>query len=47
MLSLLLYVVALVLLLLAAFGVSAPRVSLGWLGLALWLFTSALLPHIG
>ena len=35
--ALLLYVIAFVLLLLAAFGVVASRVSLGWLGLALWL----------
>jgi hypothetical protein len=42
--SLLLYIIALILLLLAAFGVNPPRVSLGWLGLALWLFTAAILP---
>lgn len=42
--SLFLYFVAFVLLVLAAFGVSARRVSLGWLGLALWLFTAAILP---
>jgi hypothetical protein len=45
--SLVLYVVALVLLVLAAFGVGFNRVAFGWLGLALWLFTAALLPHLG
>jgi hypothetical protein len=44
--SLLLYIIAVILLTLAALGVSPPRVSLGWLGLALWLFTYALLPHL-
>ena len=34
--SLVLGIVAVVLLVLAAFGVSAGRVSLGWLGLAIW-----------
>jgi len=32
----LLLLVAIVLLALQAFGVNAPRVSLGWLGLACW-----------
>lgn len=32
----LLGIVVVVLLALAAFGVNAPRVSLGWLGLAIW-----------
>lgn len=32
----LLLVVAVILLALEAFGVNAPRVSLGWLGLAFW-----------
>jgi hypothetical protein len=32
----LLLIVAIILLGLQAFGVNAPRVSLGWLGLALW-----------
>jgi len=42
-----LYIVALVLLVLAALGDRiTERVHLGWLGLALWLFTFALLPHI-
>jgi hypothetical protein len=45
-LILLLYIIALILLLLAALGVSPPRVSLGWLGLALWLFTAAVLPSL-
>lgn len=37
--DLILYIIAFVLLLLAAFGVNAPRVSLGWLGLALFVLT--------
>jgi hypothetical protein len=41
--TLMLYLVSFVLLLLAAVGVSAPRVSLGWLGLALWLAADRLL----
>jgi hypothetical protein len=41
--SMLLYVVAFVLLLIAAFGVAVPRISLGWLGLALWLLADKLL----
>jgi hypothetical protein len=44
--TLLLYVVALVLLLCAAAGVNARRVSLGWLGMSVWLFTWAILPAI-
>jgi hypothetical protein len=44
--SLVLYVVALVLLVLAAFGVGFRQVAFGWLGLALWLFTATLLPHL-
>jgi hypothetical protein len=44
--ALLLYFVAFVLLLLAAFGVGFRRVAFGWLGLAIWLFTSAILPHL-
>ncbi|MES3001363.1 MAG: hypothetical protein V4787_11790 [Pseudomonadota bacterium] len=35
-LALLFMIVAIVLLLCAAFGVPSTRVSLGWLGLALW-----------
>jgi hypothetical protein len=45
-LSLLLYIIALILLVLAALGVSPPRVSLLALGLALWLFTAAILPSL-
>ena len=39
LLILLLMVAAVVCLFLAAFGVAARRVSLGWLGLALWALT--------
>jgi hypothetical protein len=45
-LQLFLYLLGLVLLVVAAFGVSLPRVHLGWLGLALWLFAAAILPAI-
>jgi hypothetical protein len=45
-LSLFFYIIATILLVLAAIGVGVRRVSLGWLGLALWLFTYALLPHL-
>lgn len=45
-LQLFLYLLALVLLVVAAFGVSLPRVSLDWLGMALWLFAFAILPAI-
>lgn len=45
--ELLLYFVAFILLLLAGFGVGYRRAAFGWLGLALWLFTAALLPHLG
>lgn len=45
--AVILLVLAFVLLLLAAFGVGAPRVSLGWLGLAIITFATLLLPHIG
>ena len=31
------YIVALILLLLAAFSVPVPRVQIGWLGLAFWV----------
>jgi hypothetical protein len=37
----LLLLVAIILLGLAAFGVNAPRVSLGWLGLAIWALSTA------
>lgn len=46
MIQLLLYVVALILLVLAALGVAAPRVHLGWLGLAVWLFAVGVLPAL-
>jgi hypothetical protein len=39
------YVIALILLLLAAFGVSW-RIQFGWLGLAVITFAAFLLPHI-
>ncbi|MEO3922697.1 hypothetical protein ABGB07_02260 [Micromonosporaceae bacterium B7E4] len=45
-LQLFLYLVAVVLLVLAAFGVPARRVSLGWLGLAVWLFAAGILPAL-
>jgi hypothetical protein len=41
--SMLLYILAFVFLLLAALGVAVPRVSFGWLGLALWLLADKLL----
>jgi len=44
--ELFLYVVAFVLLLLAAFGVGYRRVAFGWLGLAFIAFTALLLPHL-
>jgi len=44
--ALLLLVVAFILLLLAAFGIGAPRLSLGWLGLALWLLAVGILPAL-
>lgn len=44
--ELVLYVVAFVLLLLAAFGVGFRSVSFGWLGLAIIAFTVLLLPHL-
>lgn len=43
--SLVLYIVALALLVCAAVGVGS-RVQLGWLGLAVWLFTAAILPAL-
>lgn len=45
-LSLFLYLVALILIGLAAFGVNPPRVALGWLGLALAVFTFGVLPGL-
>ena len=47
MLALVLYIIAFVLLVLAAFNVGHPTLSLGWLGLAIWLLTATLLPHFG
>lgn len=47
MLAFLLYLVAVVLLLLAAFGVRTGRVSLGWLALAVAVFTFGVLPQLG
>lgn len=44
--ALLLYVIALVLLLCAAFNANPPRVSLGWLALAIVLFAAVVLPAI-
>lgn len=43
-LQLLCYIVAAVLLALAAFGVATPRVSLAWLGMLLWLVAYAFVP---
>lgn len=43
-LQLFLFLLAFVLLVLAAVGVNPPRVSLGWLGLAVWLFAAGILP---
>jgi len=37
MLSTIFLIVALILLILCAFGVNHPRVNLGWLGLAFWV----------
>jgi hypothetical protein len=42
--SALLYILAVILLFLAAIGVNPPRVSLGWLGAAIALFAFAILP---
>lgn len=44
--ELLLFLIAFVLLLLAAFGVGWSRVSFGWLGLAIALFAATLLPPL-
>lgn len=46
MLAIVLYLVAVILLVLAAIGVNARRVNLGWLGLAIAVFTYALLPQL-
>jgi hypothetical protein len=40
------YLLGTILLVLEAVGVRAPRVSLGWLGLASWLFAFGVLPAI-
>ena len=45
MLILILLIAAVICLTLAAFGVGAPRVHLGWLGLALFVLT-ALVPKL-
>lgn len=45
--ALILLIIAFILLLLAAFGVSPRPVSLGWLGLALWLLAVGILPALG
>jgi len=45
-LQLILYIVAAVLLVLAGFNVGHPRISLAWLGMALWLIAYALVPHL-
>lgn len=45
-LQLILYVTALVLLVLAAVGVGAPRVSLGWAGVACWLTAAVFVPML-
>lgn len=45
-LSLFLYLLATILIGLAAFGINPPRVALGWLGLALAVFTFGVLPAL-
>lgn len=47
MLQLVLYLIAVILIGLAAFGVNPGRVSLGWLGLAIAWIAHALLPLLG
>ena len=46
MLELVLMLAATLLLLLAAFAVDVRRVVLGWLGLAVFVFTLGVLPHL-
>lgn len=46
MLAIVLYLLAVILLTLAAFGVNASRVHLGWLGLAIAWLTFAVLPAL-
>jgi hypothetical protein len=43
-LALLFYVAALILLLLAAFGMTFRRVAFGWAGLACWLVAAVFVP---
>lgn len=45
--QLFLYLLATILITLAAFGVTLPRVHFGWLGLAVWLFAAGILPALG
>jgi hypothetical protein len=40
------YLLGTILLVLEAVGIRPPRVSLGWLGLACWLFAFGVLPAI-
>lgn len=44
--AVILLVAGFILLTLATFGVGAPRVSLGWAGLALWLLATGILPAL-
>lgn len=46
MFSVILYVVACALLVIAAFGRGRWWPDLAWLGMALWLFTWQILPHL-
>lgn len=46
MLSLLLYLVATILIAVAAFGYELARAHLGWLGLAIFVFTAGVLPAL-
>lgn len=46
MLALILYLTAVILLALAAFGVRAGRIRLGWAGLAVAVFTFGVLPEL-
>jgi len=46
LLQLFLYMLAVILLVLAAAGVSLPRVHFGWLGLAVALFAGVILPTL-
>lgn len=42
----LLYMLAFLLVLVGAFGVNLPRVSLAWLGMAVFVFTVGVLPAL-